>query len=246
MRSLAKPLNGAVRNRARPAEVLPRDASPHARTGSCLVRVDALETEPKELARSSPVQPTKNIHCDRCTRPVAVCVLEGYVGGVPVYHRLCAECDSRWIADVRQSRIAPEATWRSACATVLLVLGVFWGLAALLADHVVLRPKAGFGIWQQTGATLGMFMLVTGSLLRRDALSVAGLLALFLSVSADFVGPVGGFAGGKYQRLAGEFGVLLIAASLLIRVHLAWEGRKRTVKKELGLPRSRLDYGSLG
>lgn len=230
-------LSTQPRNRARPADLRARRAlaNPHIERDELPTSAGAASPSAKSIlelrdfsAKGLASNLSRTAGCDGCGDLVSVCVLEGYVNGAPQYRRFCSECDSRWIADTQRARTAPEHTWLSACATVCMMLGAFLGLAAILADEVVLRPEGGFGFWQQSGVALGLFVVALGGLLRLDSVSLTGLLMFALSLSVDLLGPMGGFSGGRYQRLAGLTGAVLLALSMLIRAQVVREGRRTT------------------
>jgi hypothetical protein len=142
--------------------------------------------------------------CQACDEPAIVHVSDIVDGDVIVRH-FCSNCVDSFAAP----RESPAKKWGQ--ATTLITFGTAFLVMSLLADQLAFGGWEGFGIYQWTGALVGIAMVLTGAVARARALFLIGMVAATLSLVADYfsLGTSEGF--GAQQILGCVLGAVAIA-----------------------------------
>ena len=153
------------------------------------------------------------MRCPVCGTASVETVLREDGGGERVLHKFCRECARRREAELRYRHRRMAAS----LATPISYVGLLLVLLALVADHVAISGRSGFGWRQMAGAEVGFLCDFLGVMLQRALLGTAGLYLLVLSLLADLlkVGHAPG-AGWRAQAALGV-GTATVAAGLYLR-----------------------------
>lgn len=143
--------------------------------------------------------------CPDCGSPLTTVLAQGPAGERQLT-QACQECALR----AQQAERDTARDIALALTKPVIAAGLVLGLLVLVADHLGLTGRVGFGWRQLTGAEAGFLALVVGLLGRRTLVGVLGAVVMVLSLGADML-QMGRGPGMGWREWLG----LLIAAGLV-------------------------------
>jgi hypothetical protein len=165
----------------------------------------------------------KNQVCEVCGEPASICVLSGYLDGVPQHERYCLTCADHH--NPSEYPVARHTKARIGFDSMLLAIGLLLGGIVFSADHMGITGTEGFGIVQSSGLLISGMLIILGALLSIDAMLAVGAIAFVLAASADLL-KLGGSAGIGWKQ---TLGLIVAGAFILAGAYLRYTSRKRNM-----------------
>lgn len=159
--------------------------------------------------------------CETCGAAARVRLLEGYAAGEPLFHSFCLACADRF----RPAASPFNPSERLSFGTVFVLAGILLMLLGGFGDMFHLRTHKGFGLYQQFGVAIGLFMIVLAALLRVDVFAIIGLAVLGLASGGDIIVVTSSAGLGWKQQLALALGGAVTGIGLWLRVLTARDRR---------------------
>lgn len=151
--------------------------------------------------------------CETCGEPARVHVLEEYRQGAPVFRHACLDCADRAMISAHHT----VHHNRASMASLLIGIGIFFGVLGVAADYIAIPTGNGFGWLRLLGLGVGALFVLVGTLIRVDAIGIAGAILFGLTACVSLFGLTQVSGLGWKQQLAMTIGLMLILTGLLLR-----------------------------
>lgn len=102
-------------------------------------------------------------------------------------------------------------------ASILIGIGIFFGLSGIAADYIGIPRGSGFGWLRLLALGTGALFVLVGALIRVDAIGIIGAVLFGLTACVSLFGLTQVSGIGWKQQLAMTVGLLLIVTGLLLR-----------------------------